>query len=267
MEHITNMEQLLAAAKKYIDGVKLPDEKSSDSESFIRGLMLASKHDSNFDLFRDIQGFLDADGRAIALAVIWPTSMIEPYAGDYCTKEEAIEWFTSCNSEKLMGSRNIKLLSKLPDVITVFRGVNGLDNLEPTDAISWTINPIITMAYPDDKFGVDCGGHGYKASIKKEDVFAYFWEADMEIDLNPDKLFDIKYINGAVEMIDSYASDKALELVNEQRDWQREYFNNKVYQDLWEKLEPLGRASEFVEATMNFEKRKALVEELLGFSL
>lgn len=272
MEHITDMEEVLTAAKKYVDAAKLPDENSVDSESFIYRLMSETPCDSHFDLFRDIQGFLDADGRAIALAEIWPdpdTDRPEPYAEGYCTKEEVIDWFASCNPEKLMGAINTKLFLKLPDVITVFRGMDGLArydffDLKPANAVSWTINPVAAIAYPDSRFAIDDNGSVYAASIKKEDVLAYFWNHDMEIVLNPAKLFDIKEINGVREVL---LHDWALDLVNEQRDWQREYRNDEVCHDLFEKLESLGRVNELIEAAMDFEKRKALAEELLGLRL
>lgn len=269
MKYITDTDKVLTAAKKYVDVAKLPDENSTDGESFIRRLMRETPDDSRFDLFRDIQSLLDADGRAIALAAIWPFSVtgnMEPCADGYCTKEEIIEWFASCNPEKLMDSINFKLLSRLPDVITVFRGMNGLSiddlrDLEPADAVSWTINPIVTILHQDDRFGLDAAGNAYKASIKKEDVLAYFCNADMEIVLNPNKLFDIKEINDAGEML---SNGDPLDLVGEQLRWQSEYVNNETYRELFEKLEPLGRVNELIEATMDFEKRKALVKELLG---
>ena len=79
--------------------------------------------------------------------------------------------------------------------------------------------------------------------------------------MNPNKLFDIKEINDAGEML---SNGDPLDLVGEQLRWQSEYVNNETYRELFEKLEPLGRVNELIEATMDFEKRKALVKELLG---
>lgn len=225
-------------------------------------LIASAQYDYPFRIFRDTVDFLSVDDFSLALQAIWPYSNqgLEPSAACECTKNEVISWFSSCNPQKLMTPTDLSLFTLLPDVITVYRGEDGPESIDPAGAVSWTLNPEAALERSGDShFGAFYNGAGYKASIKKEDVLAYFYHHSMmEIVLNPDKLFDVKYI---VSMEELLMRSEIYEMVFKMDYWHDRYFNAEIYCRLNEKLEPLGRASELIEAAMDVKKFEKLVSE------
>ncbi len=224
-------------------------------------LIASAQSDYPFRIFRDTVDFLSVDDFSLTLRAIWPDSNygLEPSASGECTKNEVVSWFSSCNPQKLMPPIDFRLFTLLPDVITVYRGEDGLEGTDPAGAVSWTLNPIAAMEQPEDsRFGAFYNGAGYKASIEKEDVLAYFYQHSMEIVLNPDKLFDIEYIGTMGELL---TSSEIGEVVSRENYWYNRYYNAEIYCRLNEKLEPLGRVNELIEAAMDVEKFDKLVSE------
>ena len=86
-----------------------------------------------------------------------------------------------------------KYYDALPDVVTVYHGVNEeTENYNISDVFFWTTE--IVNLVPTE----DCGPHEsddgivYEAKIRKEDIYTY-QKADDTCLLNPDKLFDISH--------------------------------------------------------------------------
>lgn len=255
MKPISDKEKVLAVAKDYLDAKIL-----GESERLSVPKLIASAGSDSFNILRKTVDFLSTDDLSLTLRAIWPDSTgLEPSASGECTKEEAVTWFSACNPQKLMTPIDLMLLPKMPNVITVYRGEDGLEDTDPADAVSWTLDPIMAMENPDDsRFGASYNGSGYQASIKKEDVLAFYFRHDMEIILNPDKLFDIETIAPMGELLADFS---AYDVAYDMKDWYSRYYNQEIFRRLKEKLEPLGRINELIEATMDFDKYDTLVKE------
>lgn len=223
-------------------------------------LITSADYRYRFRLLRDTADFLSAGDLSAVLRAIWPDEVgLEPSASGECTKEEAVAWFRACDPEEVMPPLDAMLLKRLPDIITVYRSKTGLSGLAPADAVSWTLNPVMAMMHPEDsRFGAFYSEGGYQASIKAEDVLAYFYRHDMEIVLDPDKLFDIRPIYTMGELL---SDNDVYDVITDQRYWYGEYYNAEVRRRLVEKLEPAGRVNEFIEAAADTRKFDRLVSE------
>lgn len=252
MTPISDKEKVLAVAKDYLDAKVL-----GKAEQLSVPELIASAGSDCFNILRKTADFLSPDDLALTLRKIWPdSSYLDPSASGECTKEEVVAWFSACNSQTFMTPIDLKVLSKLDDVITVYRGEGDTD---PADAVSWTLDPITEMIYSEDnRFGAFYDGSSHQASIKKEDILAFISFNDKEIILNPDKLFDIKDISPMEELL-TYSD--AYDVVRNINYWSSLYQNHEIYCELKEKLEPLGRINELIEAMTDFDKYNALYRE------
>lgn len=258
MKSTTDMEKVLTVAKGYFDEENKGSKWDQLSKLPAAKLIYSADSRHRFRLLRDTMDFLSVDDLSLTLRAIWPDAIeLEPSASGECTKDEAVSWFSACNPQKLMTPIDLMLLPMLPDVITVYRGENGLADENPADVVSWTLDPVTAMKNPEDsRFGAFYNGSGYQASVKKEDVLAFFFRHDMEIVLNPDKLFDIEHIDAMGELL---TDDEACDMVFKMEHWYSLYYNAEIYRRLMEKLEPLGRVNELIEATMDIKKFDDLV--------
>lgn len=104
-------------------------------------------------------------------------------------KDEIIELFSNSDRDILMNEEEKKIYEILPDVITVYRGVQYEEH---ASGISWTLSEEQAEWFADRFDGT---GFVFSAKIKKEDIFAYFdSREEEEIVLNPEKLFDVNEI-------------------------------------------------------------------------
>lgn len=264
MKRKTNMKKVLAAVKKYFDMEVRLTAQSDGYEDVEHPFLILHDFCCHAPSAPGRQSkpsdVLSASDLSAVLRAIWPDEMgLEPSASGECTKEEAVAWFGACDPEKVMPPLDAMLLQRLPDIITVYRSETGLSGLAPADAVSWTLNPVMAMMHPEDsRFGAFYSEGGYQASIKAEDVLAYFYRHDMEIVLDPDKLFDIRPIYTMGELL---SDNDVYDVITDQRYWYGEYYNAEVRRRLVEKLEPAGRVNEFIEAAADTRKFDRLVSE------
>ena len=86
-----------------------------------------------------------------------------------------------------MDKEELSKFQHLPDEITIYRGTHKRNN---SNALSWTDNYEIALWYAK-RFG----GNGYvlQATIKKEDVVAYFqYRYDDELIIDFNKIYNLK---------------------------------------------------------------------------
>lgn len=99
--------------------------------------------------------------------------------------------FRKCAPSSLMTPEEQATLAKLPDEITLYRGVRaGSSNVK---AMSWTTDPKVAEWF-SNRFSSDKGaGDVYCARIRKKDVLAYFLgRSEQELVVNPKGLYQIE---------------------------------------------------------------------------
>lgn len=112
-----------------------------------------------------------------------------PNVDDNITAPEFVKIFRRADKTLLMDEDEQKLYSALPEKITVYRGIRGRGTLK---ALSWTtdIEQAEWFAKRWDK-----KGRVYSATVRKEDVLAYFCsrnEAEVVVDYT--KLMDVTLV-------------------------------------------------------------------------
>lgn len=107
------------------------------------------------------------------------------------SKSKYVSLFKKADKSALMNEDEIKRLDDLPDSVTIYRGINDITN-HPIDGLSWTLD-IDTAKWFANRFAKMKEGTSsiYKATIKKENIIAYF-EEETEVVVNYKKLENIR---------------------------------------------------------------------------
>ena len=107
------------------------------------------------------------------------------------SKSKYVSLFKKADKSALMNEDEIKRLDDLPDSVTIYRGINDITN-HPIDGLSWTLD-IDTAKWFANRFAKMKEGTSsiYKATIKKENIIAYF-EEETEVVINYKKLENIR---------------------------------------------------------------------------
>lgn len=107
------------------------------------------------------------------------------------SKSKYVSLFKEADKSALMNEDEIKRLDNLPDSVTIYRGINDITN-HPIDGLSWTLD-IDTAKWFANRFAKMKEGTSsiYKATIKKENIIAYF-EEETEVVVNYKKLENIR---------------------------------------------------------------------------
>ncbi len=110
-----------------------------------------------------------------------------PNADKNVSTNESLELFKNADKTIIMDKEELSKFQHLPDEITIYRGTHKRNN---SNALSWTDNYEIALWYAK-RFG----GNGYvlQATIKKEDVVAYFqYRYDDELIIDFNKIYNLK---------------------------------------------------------------------------
>ena len=135
--------------------------------------------------------YLSKDDLSDAIRCSW--SSIEIISNDIDVSPSRIRTLLKkCNPLLLMDATEKKEYASLPDVITVYRGVNGLKSQKQIKSFSWSLDKDIAEWF-SSRFGGD--SHVYQAEIEKAHVFAYFkGRGEEEIVVDPKFLLNITEI-------------------------------------------------------------------------
>lgn len=110
----------------------------------------------------------------------------------FISKEEYVSLFKEADPKVLMNEKEYKIFKKIPDEITVYRGVNTTSN-HPVRALSWTRDRKTAQWFANRFVSDTDAGAVYKTTVKKKDVLAYFENED-EIVVNYKNLKKIERI-------------------------------------------------------------------------
>ena len=103
------------------------------------------------------------------------------------SKIEYIRLFKAADRETLMQPEEREFFDRLPDELTIYRGINTVSN-HPVNGLSWTPD-LDTATWFAERF--QHGGMVYTARIKKTDILAYFnYEKETVVDFR--KLENVK---------------------------------------------------------------------------
>ena len=108
------------------------------------------------------------------LSDIW-VNVESPNQDGFVSTDTLLEWFKTADKTSLMSEEELETYNHLPNEIQIYRGVGMKSNPK---GFSWTANPEIAESFAE-RFSV-LGGDGYvvTATVKKEDVLAYFSRRD-----------------------------------------------------------------------------------------
>lgn len=110
------------------------------------------------------------------------------------TRAESVRLFQLCNTEKLMSKKEYESFISLPDELTVYRGLGGI-NIKNIKALSWTLDINKAKWFAKRFECLDPNIAVYKAKISRKHVFAYINDRnEEEIILDYHKLKDIESI-------------------------------------------------------------------------
>ena len=137
--------------------------------------------------FESIKDYLSEKDFARILADYWAA-----YGIIDAPKEKFLPWFLEADKLYLMSKREQNKFNALPDMVTIFRGV---DNPEYEYGFSWTLDKNIAIwfanRYEDRKPYV------YECTVDKRDLICYFEirnEKEVIVDLEALRKYEIKDI-------------------------------------------------------------------------
>lgn len=168
-------DKLIKQIEKYID----------DAKSFQNILFMVSKPYQLlfFNLNRDC---LSEQTYNDYLKNIWILTEF-PNADKNVTINELLELFKNSNKNLLMNTKEKMKLKLLPDEVTIYRGTHKKNNFK---ALSWTEDYEQALWFAK-RF--DNNGYVLQATIKKEDVLAYFEERnEKELIVDFNKVYNLK---------------------------------------------------------------------------
>lgn len=110
-----------------------------------------------------------------------------PNADKNVSVDESLEIFKNIDKSRIMTTYEKMKLRSLPDEVTIYRGTHKKNN---SNALSWTDDYDSALWFAK-RF--DSNGYVLEATIKKEDIIAYFDirnESELIIDFN--KIYNLK---------------------------------------------------------------------------
>lgn len=93
--------------------------------------------------------------------------------------------FKMADKKYIMDENEVKKLDEMPEEIIIYRGITSDKYYK---ALSWTLNKDKARWF-STRF--DSNGHVFQAKVKKQDVLAYFDNAEQEVVVDYNKIYDL----------------------------------------------------------------------------
>lgn len=138
--------------------------------------------------FESIKEYLSEKDYAEILVEYWAAPGITDVP-----KDKFLLWFEEANKAYLMDKREQKKFDKLPERVTIYRGVN---NPEFRYGFSWTIDKRIANWFANRYEGKQ--SYVYECTVDKKDLLCYFdIRNEKEVIINPSvlKRYKIRIVN------------------------------------------------------------------------
>lgn len=160
--NITESEENLQMANKFFE--------KRINESDLLGVYMIIRKSYRLTFLKYIKSYLSMQDFCTLFADAWVMSE-NPNGDVNVPLSLAVKWFKQADKTMLMDAEEYKVYSELPDTLTVYRGVAVGRNPQ---GLSWTMDrdKAEWFAHRFDRNGTT--GYLQSATIKKEDVLAYF---------------------------------------------------------------------------------------------
>lgn len=139
--------------------------------------------------FESIKEYLSEKDYAEILVDYWSASGIADVS-----KTKFLSWFKEANKTYLMNKKEQKKFDKLPERVTIYRGVN---NADCKYGFSWTIDKRIAYWFANRY--EDKQSYVYECTVDKKDILCYLdIRNEKEVIIDPEilKRYEIRVING-----------------------------------------------------------------------
>lgn len=140
----------------------------------VNGIFFLIQKPWRLGFLQGIKKYLDNKEFSELLGDIW-VNVESPNQDGFVSTDTLLEWFKTADKTSLMSEEELETYNHLPDEIQIYRGVGTKSNPK---GFSWTAN-LEKAEWFAERFSV-LGGDGYvvTATVKKEDVLAYFSRRD-----------------------------------------------------------------------------------------
>ena len=141
--------------------------------------------------FKLVRDYLNEYDYTMMLRILW-TTMEFPNQDADVSRAEYLKFWRKVNTEYIYNEDDLKLLSSLPNEITIYRGLMPKARKE---GLSWTLSYDKAKWFANrfqDKQGII-----YQATVKKSDIIAYLSDRNEdEVIVDFKKLYNVKKISG-----------------------------------------------------------------------
>lgn len=163
--------------------------KMIDSSDNYRHLfqMISNPYKATF--FKLTEEYLSDKDFSQSLASAWMLSEF-PNGDTNVSIADFVRFFKRANKDFLMTKSEICRINHLPDIVTVYRGLQRNSKLK---GMSWTLDLEVAKWFAN-RFGHN--GLVYQAMVQKKDILAYFdGRNEKEIIVDPKRLSEITLVN------------------------------------------------------------------------
>lgn len=181
-ETVCNILENENAYQKFLEDILMRIDQITQYKEFIP-LITKSYRSAFLSYTKD---YIDKSDLAYYLKYLWINT-------DYVnvdiniSKKEYVNLFRTADKNILMNEEELKIYNNLPDILTVYRGINNFDN-HPINGMSWT--PDLEIATWFQNRFKQGNGSIYQATVNKKDILAYF-EKEKETVVDYRKLKDV----------------------------------------------------------------------------
>lgn len=123
---------------------------------------------------KGIKKYLDNKEFSGLLGDIW-VDVESPNMDGFVSEDVLLEWFQTADKTSLMSEEELETYNYLPDEVQIYRGVGTKSNPK---GFSWTTNLEVAERFAERYSMLDGDGYIAVATVKKEDVLAYFSRRD-----------------------------------------------------------------------------------------
>jgi len=163
-------------------------DRGGDNNDLIMGLLIGMTSPYRLQFLQFIKEDISAQELGKALAWVWTETEFPNSNGI----EALLRLFKLADRRSLMDDDEWEILEKLPEEVAVFRGTQS--KKAKVRGMSWTLDRKKAEWFRDRFKKLD--GKVYEASIKKEEILAYFsGRNESEVIVNPKKLKEVKEVS------------------------------------------------------------------------
>lgn len=136
----------------------------------LNGIFWLIRKPWRLDFLQRIKKYLDNKEFSELLGDIW-VDVESPNMDGFVSTDVLLNWFQIADKTSLMSEEELEIYHHLPDTFQIYRGVGTKSNLK---GFSWTTNLEVAEQFANRYSMLDGNGYVVVATVKREDVLAYF---------------------------------------------------------------------------------------------